>query len=207
MNQNNLQNNKGFTIIELVISIFVLSIAVVGAYNAFTTMDILTSSSTNRFTAAYLAQEGIEIVRNIRDTNWIKGYDWRCGLADVTGTTMVCETGNKDCTTGCEADYTTFGTADSPLYPWGGSGNYLSVDSNGFYVYDYNSTDENLIATKFKRKITVIPTITYTNESGYQVFDTLRVIVEVSWDEKANILHPNTTQDSIIAEEYLYNWY
>ena len=194
MNKNNLQNSKGFTIIELVISIFVLSIAIVGAYNAFTTMDILTSSSTNRFIAAYLAQEGVEIARNIRDTNWIKNEYWTAGL-------------EENCTDGCEADYTTFGTADSPLYPWGGSGNYLSVDSNGFYVYDYNSTDENLTATKFKRKITVTPIVTYTDESGYQVYDTLKVVVEVSWDEKANILHPTKTQDSIIAEEYLYNWY
>jgi prepilin-type N-terminal cleavage/methylation domain-containing protein len=198
MNKKILQKNSGFTVIELVISIFILSIAIIGAYNAFTTMDILTSSATDRFIAAYLAQEGVEVVRNIRDTNWLNTYDWRCGIADVSGSALPCSVGSVDCTAGCEVNYKTFGTSSSPLYPWSGTGRYLYLNSNGFYVYE----SENATLTKFRRKVTITPIETVTG-----VYDILKVAVTTYWDEKANILHSGTTEDSITVEEYLYNWY
>jgi len=198
MNKKILQKNKGFTVIELVISIFILSIAIIGAYNAFTTMDILTSSATDRFIAAYLAQEGVEVVRNIRDTNWLNTYDWRCGIADVSGSALPCSVGSVDCTAGCEVNYKTFGTSSSPLYPWSGTGRYLYLNSNGFYVYE----SENATLTKFRRKVTVTPIETVAG-----VYDILKVVVTTYWDEKANILHSGTAEDSITVEEYLYNWY
>src|ERR1035437_4630247 len=85
--------SKGFTIIELVISISILSVAVVGIFNALSVLIILTSDSADRLTGTYLAQEGMEIVRNIRDTNWLDMnkatlagnvgtvYSWDNGLA------------------------------------------------------------------------------------------------------------------------------
>jgi prepilin-type N-terminal cleavage/methylation domain-containing protein len=187
----NSKKSKGFTVIELMISIFILSIAIIGAFNAFTTMDILTSSSTDRFTAAYLAQEAVEVVKNIRDTNWLRmesdsSVAWSTGLSDI----------NTDCTAGCELDYKTFGVTGSLLYPW--TERYLYIDSNGFYVYE--STDNKI--TKFKRKVTITPI-----ESSEGVYDILKVVVQVYWDEKANMLHPDKSEDSIIVEEYLYNWY
>lgn len=185
------KNNKGFTIIELSIAIFILSIAIIGTYNAFITMDKLTSNSSDRFVAAYLAQEGLEIIRNIRDTNWLEmeaepSTTWMSGLYD----------GNSDCTLGCEADYKTFGTVDSPLYPW--IGRYFYINSNGFYTY----SQEAATKTKFKRKITIIPL-----ETAEGVYDTMKVTVQVFWDENPNILHSDESEDYITAEEYLYNWY
>jgi prepilin-type N-terminal cleavage/methylation domain-containing protein len=53
--------SKGFTLIELIISVFILSVAVVGIFNAFSIMIILTSDAADRLTATYLAQEGEEI--------------------------------------------------------------------------------------------------------------------------------------------------
>ncbi len=178
--------SKGFTVIELVLSIFVLSIAIIGSYNAFTIMDILTSNSSDRFTAAYLAQEGIEIIRNIRDTNWIEDEDWTTGLWD----------GIADCSSGCEyeADYKTFGT----LFPF--DDNYLCFE-NDFYTLNPECSSEN--QTKFKRKITITPLDVPGGEIDNK--DILKVSVEVSWDEKSNILFEKQKQ-SITAEEYLYNW-
>jgi prepilin-type N-terminal cleavage/methylation domain-containing protein len=189
-NNLNKNNSSGFTLIELIISIVVLSVAVIGAYNAFTTMDILTASSTDRFVAAYLAQEGIEIVRNIRDTNWIHNDDWREGLY---------EEGVIDCTTnGCQADYKTFGESSTPLTAYAGQNLYINGD--GFYNYTSGTQ------TKFRRKIVIIPMQTLEEKD-----DILRVIVTVYWDEKANMFSSNPCANeadcSIEAEEYLYNWY
>ncbi|MBU2545232.1 prepilin-type N-terminal cleavage/methylation domain-containing protein [Patescibacteria group bacterium] len=75
--------NKGFTILELLATIVVISIGVLGAYSVAQKIFSLTFISTNHLTAAYLAQEGVEIVRNARDTNWIEGDDWRDGLVST----------------------------------------------------------------------------------------------------------------------------
>lgn len=134
------KNRAGFTIVELIITIFILSFSIFGVYNAFLTVIILTHEASDRFTAAYLAQEGLEIIRNMRDNNWISLANWRQGLGN--------------CQDGCEADYTT-GTGipgEKPLTPWtGGSsgGNYLKINTGGFY--NYNSGGD----TKFKRKIII----------------------------------------------------
>jgi prepilin-type N-terminal cleavage/methylation domain-containing protein len=72
----------GFTLIEVMGAIVVLSIGVLVAYAAVQRMIIQTNSAASRLTAAYSAQEGIEIVRNIRDTNWVTGNVWNTGLND-----------------------------------------------------------------------------------------------------------------------------
>lgn len=176
------KNSRGFTVIELAISIFVLAIAIVGAYNAFTTLDILTSASSDRFIAAYLAQEGMEIVRNIRDTNWIEDEDWQEGLSE--------------CQLGCEADYKVFGEGDTPLTGWS-VGKYFYTDGNGFYSYDTSREK-----TKFRRKIIIEPMQTTALED-----DIMRVEVIVYWDQKSNLLFSSEEENSISVEEYLYNWY
>jgi len=172
--------DRGFTLIELMVSIFVLSIAIIGAYSAFNIMDILTSNATDRFVAAYLAQEGMEIVRNMRDTNWLEGDDWMAGLVDS----------NIQCQTGCQADYKTF---DTLAYY---DSSKLLIDDDGFYNYS-SGTD-----TKYKRKIVIEPI-----ETTAGLEDIMKVTVTVYWDEKSNILHPDSNEDSITVEEYLYNWY
>jgi len=67
----NVKMNKGFTILEAIAAIFVMTVGVLGAYAVVQQIIVYNSISSSRLTAAYLAQEGIEIVRNIRDTNWL----------------------------------------------------------------------------------------------------------------------------------------
>lgn len=178
--KNKIEN--GFTIVELVIAIFLLGFAVVGVYNAFSVAVVLTTGASDRFTAAYLAQEGIEAVRNIRDTNWLNDRDWMTGLY-----------GDTDCTQGCEVDYTTMGTATSPLTPWSDPGRYLYIKTAGFYGY----SQTNATPTKFRRKITITS----------KPLGVIHVSAEVIWSEKSNILNPITEDRSIEVEEDLYNWY
>ncbi|MEK7658240.1 MAG: prepilin-type N-terminal cleavage/methylation domain-containing protein [Patescibacteria group bacterium] len=179
------ESGAGFTLIELVIAIFILAFATVGVYNAFSTMIVLTQGISNRFTAAYLAQEGLEIIRNMRDTNWIKSQDWKTGL---------------DCSSAaCEAYYKTGTSPDStdfPLEPYSNNGRVLKIDDNGFY--NYTSGQD----TKIKRKIIITPT---SNS------DAINVSVLVTWKEKDQecIIIGNNCCSSLCikAEEYLYNWY
>lgn len=173
-------SQKGFTLVELVISIFVLVVGVIGVYNALSVAIIYTGDISSRLTAAYLAQEGIEIIRNIRDNNWLKidagePINWDDGLS------------NCYAPVGCEADYKT-GTAEevSGLTPFSG-GNNLNLSDNGFYSYDSTGS---FSPTKFKRKITIT----------VQTPDSMLVNVLVTWEEKEDTLN-------FEAEEYIYNWY
>jgi len=119
-------NKRGFTLIELMVVVVVLSIGMIGVMNSIWQVFIYAKLLSSKLTAAYLAQEGIEIVRNIRDTNWVEGAVWDEGL-ELTGD--------------FEADY------DDPGLSFYGNG-YLRIDG-GFY--NYNLGEE----TKFKRKINI----------------------------------------------------
>ncbi len=146
--------------IELVISIFILVVAIIGVYNSFSTVVVLTAGASSRFTAVYLAQEGIEIIRNMRDDNWLNNSpDWKTGLLG--------------CENGCEADYKTgtSASANAGLTPF--SDSYLKIKNN---FYSYDSADPFTV-TKFKRKITITAPDPLNQ-------DVLRVSVLVTWDEK-----------------------
>ncbi len=63
---------RGFTLLEGIIAITVISIGLVAALSL--ALSNLSSSEANekRIVGANLAREGIELVRNQRDTNWLK---------------------------------------------------------------------------------------------------------------------------------------
>ena len=195
---------KGFTIIELIISIFILSIGVVGVFSAFSVMTILTAGTSDQLTAAYLAQEGMEIVRNIRDTNWLNmdacsgetcDFTWVDGLADETGVVH----NPVHCVSGCKGDYTS-----ESLSPYVAT-DYLNIDAHGFYSYGTGTQ------TKFIRKIIITPVTDVDNKSDHII----KVVAQVFWDEKATILNPGVlasqsgcgAYNCITTEETLYDWY
>jgi len=189
-------NNKGFTLIEIVISIFILSFALIGIFSAFSIIVISTSDTVNQLTATYLAQEGMELVRNTRDTNWLNmDTEYSSGS---TPTYSWLGNGLSDCSN-CKADYTLF-----PAY-----GDYLNIDKDGFYSYNAGKP------TIFQRKIIVQP-VDDVNEKSDHI---IKVIVQVSWDKKATILSKSYKagdidsngncypENCVTTEETLYNWY
>ncbi len=128
--------NKSFTLIEIIVATFLITVGTVGAFALIQRTVAFTAISSSRLVAANLAQEGIEIVRNIRDGNWLEartnpGISWDDGLAG--------------CSTGCEADYN-----DLILSP--DASRFLKVE-NGFYNYDSGTN------THYKRKITLVPQV------------------------------------------------
>ncbi|MBI5753598.1 prepilin-type N-terminal cleavage/methylation domain-containing protein [Candidatus Peregrinibacteria bacterium] len=67
---------RGFTLTEVMIGMMILTVAIVSASNLLT--GIIDSNRNNLTTmqAYYLSQEGLEMVRNIRDTNWLHNRGW-----------------------------------------------------------------------------------------------------------------------------------
>lgn len=177
-----LQGSAGFTLLEVIVAIFILSVGIIGSYILIAQTISSTSYASNKLVASYLAQEGIEIVRNIRDTNWLERIEdfthlWDEGLTSCGGL-YDWTNGN-----GCRVSYTD--TADKEVdlnIAYVGQKLYINTVS-GFYSYSAPTP------TKFKRKVVINP-----NGSGI-----LKVYVYVEWEEKGK---PYSTA----AQEDLYNW-
>lgn len=64
--------SKGFTLIETTLATFILSVGVLGVFGVIQMVSSFISGVSSKLEAVYLAQEGIENIRNIRDSNWLK---------------------------------------------------------------------------------------------------------------------------------------
>jgi len=146
-------------LIEMMIAIFIMVVGIVGVMSLLQRVIFSSSISSSRLIAAYLAQEGAEIVRNVRDTNWLEARSslnpWDEGLTGCSGVGFV-------------ADYNSPNQID-PAFPCY-SGQYLNVDASGFYSYS-----PGVQQTKFKRKIL----ITQGSNS-----DIKNVLIEINWTDR-----------------------
>ncbi|MCP6719241.1 MAG: prepilin-type N-terminal cleavage/methylation domain-containing protein [Patescibacteria group bacterium] len=125
--------SKGFTLLEVISAIFILTVGVGGAFSLISQTLSAASLIESRLTASYLAQEGIEIVKNLRDRAWLE----RRTDPAIPWDEYIPK-GNW------EADYLAQDLVNNY-----GPGTLLNIDANGFYSYSPGAV------TKFKRKITV----------------------------------------------------
>jgi type II secretory pathway pseudopilin PulG len=126
--------NKGFSLMEIIIAIGVIITALVGSVALISYSISSTRLSRSRITAQGLAQEGLEIVRNIRDNNWLafkrKASDWRDGLLE----------GNW------RVEYDKL-----QLLPDASS--TLMLDPSGFYFYQDQGIRTGSVVTPFQRRV------------------------------------------------------
>lgn len=122
----------GFTMIEVLFAVSLLILGTGSIFSLTQKTNNLSSLAKRGLEATYLAQEGAELVRNIRDGNWLK-------QRTVPGT--LWDAGLTGCEAGCEADYN-----DNGLVAF--QNRFLKI-GGGFYNYDSGSD------TPYKRKITI----------------------------------------------------
>lgn len=79
--QNKKQKN-GFTLIETLVAIGIFAFSITALISITATGVFNTNFVKNKFTASYLAMEGAELVRNIRDTASINDRNWSAILGD-----------------------------------------------------------------------------------------------------------------------------
>ena len=79
-------SKKSFSLLGVLISAQILVVAIVAIIGLMSSIIIRSRTAGNKLIAIELAQEGIEIVRNIRDKNWLANgtAGWRIGLSDGT---------------------------------------------------------------------------------------------------------------------------
>lgn len=154
--KSSIKNKKAFTLMEIVVVMFILTIGMVAVLSLVRKSSDFQSVKKNLVTAAFLSQEGIDIMRNIRDTNIMLGesYDTWDGV-----------TGNL--AQGSEyyykVDYLSLlATSTTDI-----DSSYLQEDDG---MFSHAAGGEESI---FKRMITVTP------QSGYSYVESL-----VEWTEK-----------------------
>jgi prepilin-type N-terminal cleavage/methylation domain-containing protein len=77
---SHLSMRRGFTLVETMVAILILTIAIT-VVSSVTQSNLRTSYvSRDQMTAYFLAQEAMEYVRNIRDTDVINNVSWPGGL-------------------------------------------------------------------------------------------------------------------------------
>ncbi|OGG47249.1 hypothetical protein A2671_02220 [Candidatus Kaiserbacteria bacterium RIFCSPHIGHO2_01_FULL_49_13] len=79
---------RGFSLLETIVAIAVLSLAVAGPLSVVSNALKSAIYAKAEISAIHLAQEGIEVVRNLRDTNVLSGAPW-LNLIDPSPCTSI----------------------------------------------------------------------------------------------------------------------
>lgn len=182
-----LKNKNGFSLLEIITVLGIISVGLLGISTLVIQSMQAKNVNQNYLVASMLAQEGIELVRNIRDENWlVDRSSWKYGDAPagdfdiVQDKKYVIDYGN-----GIPAVIKDQGGANVNDITDPGARLYLN--SSGFYTH--NST--NASSTPFSRLVTVVD-----NNSPS---DVVTITVEVRWDDRGKM-------QNYKAETMLYNW-
>jgi len=178
MNRMNKKTKKGFTLVETFIAITVLIVSLVGPLSI--AADSLKSAyyARDEITAFYLAQEGLEYVRALRDQNYLASpaQPWLTGITDC-----LSSVGANPPNVSCQVDFPNF----SHSVCANNLCTALVVDSNGLF------NTQNGTKSNFTRTLTIVPVAGTSDE--------VAVGVTVSW-VSAGI------NRSFKLSEHLFNW-
>jgi len=90
-------NFPGFTLVEVMVALSIIMVGMLGAFGLVNQTISVAKTASMQLTAAYLAKEGIELVKSIRDNNYLNIH------YNDTGTWSD---GLQFCEFGCGVDYT-----------------------------------------------------------------------------------------------------
>ena len=77
-----MNNQFGFTLIESLVALVILTLALGPALVLSSNISSTASVIQHNLIAANLSQEGLEVVRALRDANWYNGLPFDTGLSD-----------------------------------------------------------------------------------------------------------------------------
>jgi len=88
----------GFSILEIIVVIFIIAVGLIGVLSLMVQNIQVQYINKNNLVASQLAQEGLELIRNIRDSNWLAGRNWNNSIS--SGNHIVDYTGSIGSVTG-----------------------------------------------------------------------------------------------------------
>lgn len=195
MNKIKIQKNKGFTIVEAMVAIFILTISVSSMLGVTASSATSARYANNEITANYLLQEAVDYIRNSRDSiafqqkiqGEIAGTSWNNFLTKYSSCIS---------TYGCDIKMDKFSpdlTTITDIVSCKSSGcDNLTYDANAsssfFYSHDITA---NSVSSHFNRNIKI-------DKIGTDN-DQIKITVTVSW------LNGSLTKSQSLVS-YLLNW-
>lgn len=173
------QNSQrpAFTLLETVTVLFIISVGLVGILSLTVKSANVQNSNKNLLIASQLAQEGLELVRNVRDTNWLLSTS----SAPIAWDRYIegSPSGNR-----YRVDYATF--APTPISDLSEARlqRQSTGPETGLYLHDSGQPD-----SIFSRMITITSSTSTASLVSSQVY----------WDEQGRV-------NSYKLETQLYDW-
>lgn len=190
-----LYTGRGFTLLETVVALAIITAAVVGPVTLVTRGIFSFGPSKNKLIAANLAQEGLELVREVRDNNvlcdFLNGPAQWAWNRDPEGGNLTNTTREVDANSllSISCGPASVNTPRLPIF----SGQPLRFDpATGLYGYSGTQT------TSFVRRLD-IRTPPENQDSDIPSSSQMDVISTVSWSERG-------VNKSIVLRERLYEW-
>lgn len=182
-----LKMSAGFTVLESIVAIFVLSLAISGAFAAVRQSLHQSTLSKDEVKAFYLAQDVIEIIRNKRDTNML-AY-----LNDGTTTwlTHMSADASDHCYFGkvCRIDSTGYGFTFAGLSYCGTAWNTCPNLNMSSVTFLYTHGNTGVVPTNFKREVM------FESVNANEV----AVIVRITWTK-------GLLTKEFKVKTHLFNW-
>lgn len=164
------KTNVGFSLIEVLIAVFLIGVAFVGVVAFFNSSIQSNLESKNELIAAGLAQEGSELVRNLRDYYILNGETWS-EIVDSANGLPSCE----------RIDYNILDASGSHQCDNSKSEDVCLNDEER-----YEQCDSGDSGIGFQRQISVICEDEDNNEINCNESEnvkSLRVVSTVSWND------------------------
>ncbi len=204
---------SGQTLIETIVAIFVLTVGLLGGLGLAVYAFGASSDIVERITATSLAREGIEVVRRMRDSNWLDDSLVDCGGGQPCYPDWLDEEYDIEADT-YRVEFDPTATDDDPAKweldeaPGSPSSTYYRLylrPSSGFT----HSNAGGAQLTNFFRKVVIIEQDTSAPYSAASPLILVRSTVW--WHGRAcptitDLTSPSQTTCKIITEEYLTNW-
>jgi len=209
----NINNKKAFTLIEALVAISILMIAIASPMTLVQKSLSTATLSKDQMIAAFLAQDAIEAVKNIRDQIAVISIsgtdeDWLVGSGGVSLSPCMCTGDSDDCNfDSASIKFCTIDTADSSVWKTGDIKEYIgdtsyssailkinynnSTNEKTFMKYDYSSSGADY--SKFSRYINI-------KKTGGLDGNEAVVSVRVVWSS------PQGIQQNIDVQDFIYNY-
>ena len=193
MTRTRFHASNGFSVMEVIVAIGIVAIVSAAAFSLLAASLRVNRNIRNALVASSLAEEGMELVRSIRDSNWVTG-----NIGDGT----TCTAGSGQWRQGlCPGTYI-MNYSDTALQ----SGSFLLYRRGSSPTGYYTHSSVGNAPTPFRREITITNAtddpLTSRNETIFEVI----VAVRVYWCRKGDQPCPVAQENSLHVEERLRNW-
>src|SRR5262249_36523598 len=144
-------NQAGFTLIETLVAVMILAVSIAGPLSIASRSLNNSLVAKDQIGAFFLAQDAIEYVRFVRDSNTLKSADWITGSGGSTAGISIspCIYDASTNPNGCYFDSTTNSPSGQGDYPTtcgtGGSCPIMYYNSsNSLYTYTTSGTTKSI---------------------------------------------------------------